>query len=333
MAVAKSTIATRQPDQSLKVVDTTREDVLASVNTYTQSSATAAAAKSYFGNNQLNSKSILSGITDSIKATGGGLGLDNSTLRNRLNTSLGVGDLTRGLKESLAADMLTAMGVADAKNQVSILMSGKDQYESMKSSIDFSSANSIVGAIAAITGDASLMKVIDPGGYLGIIGFVSKQLIEWGVTDAIDALLEKIKDEKALNAMLEQLALDAARASDLALCRKLCGKMGKGRAYAIRGRLLTAIVSSYELQTGDTRTYSQRADEMLELMAFINPSWTSDGARAGSIQLEYYCKATPDCITLMQSKSERKFPAALGTLYAIRDFTEINSDHFPGVTW
>lgn len=333
MAVAKSTIAYRQPDQSLKVVDTSREDVLSSVNKYAVTSETAATAKSYMGNNQVNSKSILSGITDSIVATGGGLKLDNSTMRNRLNTALGVGDLTKGMKESLASDLLTAMGVADAKNQVAVVMQGKDQYESMKSSIDFSSANSIVGAIAAITGDTGLMKVIDPGGYLGVIGFISKQLIEWGVTDAIDALLAKIKDEKALNAMLEQLALDAARASDLKLCRSLCGKMGNGRAYAIRGRLLTAIVSSYEFQTEDTRTYSARADELLDLMAYIDPAWDSAGARAGSVQLEYYCKATPDCIMLFQSKAERKFPAALGTLYAIRDYTEINSDHFPGVVW
>ncbi len=332
MAIAKPTVSYRTPDQSLKVVDTSREDVLSSVNNYAKQSETAAGAKSYMANTQVSSKSILGGITDAIGATGGGLKLDTSVLRGRLSESLGIGELTKNLGESAATDLLKAIGVADAKNVVQMAVSGKDQFDSLKTSFDFKSANGIANAINSILGD-DVLKAIDPGGLLGTIKFLASSMISMGITDSIDALLAKIKDEKALNAMLEELAMEAARASEIALCRNLCGKMGSGRAYAMRNRLLTALVSNYQFATDDIRPYSQRADELLSLMGYINANWTNEGARTNTVQLEFYCKATPDCLTLFQSKPEHKFNAAIGALYSIRDYSEINQEHFPGVTW
>lgn len=327
--VSKPRISVTNPDKKLQVKDVTRQDVLEKVNTYYETSPTLNKASEYMKSDQVSSRGILASITDSLVPTGAGLSIDKDTLRQRLSESMGVGNLVTGLSQSMLGELASAMGAQDGEGLVKSLMNGYNEVSGIIEGLDPKSANSIASAIARLTGQDGLLSFLDIGAELGTISYLTNRLIELGAIDAIDALLAKIKDERDLNAMLEDLALEAARQSDLGMCKHFVDKMGSGRAYNMRDALCTAIVSSYMFAYEDTRSLSERYSELVGLLSQINPGWTRNEKHSQFESLEYFSKASPDAITVMQSDKSLLALAAAGSVTAISTPEEINQASYP----
>lgn len=327
--VSKPRISVTNPDKKLQVKDVTRQDVLEKVNTYYEESPTLNKASEYLKSDQVNSRGILSSITDSLVPTGAGLAIDKDTLRQRLSESMGLGSLVSGLSQSMLGELASAMGAQDGDGFVKSLMGSYNEASGIIEGLDPKSANSIAGAIARLTGQDGLLSFLDIGAELGTISYLTNKLIELGAVDAIDALLAKIKDERDLNAMLEDLALEAARQSDLPMCKHFVEKMGTSRAYNMRDALCTAIVSSYMFAYEDTRSLEERYIELVGLLGQINPGWTRNERHTQFESLEYFSKATPDAITVLQTNKELMSLAAAGSVTAISTPEEINQTSYP----
>ena len=329
MQVTKSRIDIRNPDKKLQVKDATRQDILEKVNTYTEESPTIKRATDYIKNNQVTSRGILASITDSLVPTGAGLTIDKNTLRQRLSESMNVGSLVSGLSESMLGELATAMGSQDGEGLVKSILGAQADVTGIINGLDPHSANSIASAITAITGNSNLLSFIDVGAELGVISYFTGRLIELGAIDAIDALLSKIKDERDLNAMLEDLAMGAARQSELGMCRHFVEKMGSGRAYNMRNALSTAIVSSYAVPYEDKRSVNELYAELTGLLTLINPKWRLDEANPEFQSLEYFSKATPDAIDVLSTNETDRGLAAAGSVTAIATPQEIAQVSWP----
>lgn len=329
MQVTKSRIDIRNPDRKLQVKDATRQDILEKVNTYTEESPTIKRATDYIKSDQVSSRGILASITDSLVPTGAGLTIDKNTLRQRLSESMNVGSLVSGLSESMLGELATAMGSQDGEGFVKSILGAQADVTGIINGLDPHSANSIASAITAITGNNNLLSFIDVGAELGVISYFTGRLIELGAIDAIDALLSKIKDERDLNAMLEDLAMDAARQSELGMCRHFVEKMGSGRAYNMRNALSTAIVSSYSVPYEDKRSVTELYTELTGLLTLINPKWRLDEKNPEFQSLEYFSKATPDAIDILSTNEFDRGLAAAGSVTAIATPQEIAQSSWP----
>ena len=329
MQVTKSRIDIRNPDKKLQVKDATRQDILEKVNTYTEESPTIKRATDYIKSDQVTSRGILASITDSLVPTGAGLTIDKNTLRQRLSESMNVGSLVSGLSESMLGELATAMGSQDGEGLVKSILGAQADVTGIINGLDPHSANSIASAITAITGNSNLLSFIDVGAELGVISYFTGRLIELGAIDAIDALLSKIKDERDLNAMLEDLAMGAARQSELGMCRHFVEKMGSGRAYNMRNALSTAIVSSYAVPYEDKRSVNELYAELTGLLTLINPKWRLDEANPEFQSLEYFSKATPDAIDVLSTNETDRGLAAAGSVTAISTPQEIAQVSWP----
>lgn len=329
MQVTKSRIDIRNPDRKLQVKDATRQDILEKVNTYTEESPTIKRATDYIKSDQVSSRGILASITDSLVPTGAGLTIDKNTLRRRLSESMNVGSLVSGLSESMLGELATAMGSQDGEGLVKSILGAQADVTGIINGLDPHSANSIASAITAITGNNNLLSFIDVGAELGVISYFTGRLIELGAIDAIDALLSKIKDERDLNAMLEDLAMDAARQSELGMCRHFVEKMGSGRAYNMRNALSTAIVSSYSVPYEDKRSATELYAELTGLLTLINPKWRLDEKNPEFQSLEYFSKATPDAIDIFSTNETDRGLAAAGSVTAIATPQEIAQGSWP----
>ena len=329
MQVTKSRIDIRNPDKKLQVKDATRQDILEKVNTYTEESPTIKRATDYIKSDQVTSRGILASITDSLVPTGAGLTIDKNTLRQRLSESMNVGSLVSGLSESMLGELATAMGSQDGEGLVKSILGAQADVTGIINGLDPHSANSIASAITAITGNSNLLSFIDVGAELGVISYFTGRLIELGAIDAIDALLSKIKDERDLNAMLEDLAMGAARQSELGMCRHFVEKMGSGRAYNMRNALSTAIVSSYAVPYEDKRSVNELYAELTGLLTLINPKWRLDEANPEFQSLEYFSKATPDAIDVLSTNETDRGLAAAGSVTAISTPQEIAQVGWP----
>ena len=329
MQVTKSRIDIRNPDKKLQVKDATRQDILEKVNTYTEESPTIKRATDYIKSDQVTSRGILASITDSLVPTGAGLTIDKNTLRQRLSESMNVGSLVSGLSESMLGELATAMGSQDGEGLVKSILGAQADVTGIINGLDPHSANSIASAITAITGNSNLLSFIDVGAELGVISYFTGRLIELGAIDAIDALLSKIKDERDLNAMLEDLAMGAARQSELGMCRHFVEKMGSGRAYNMRNALSTAIVSSYAVPYEDKRSVGELYAELTGLLTLINPKWRLDEVNPEFQSLEYFSKATPDAIDVLSTNETDRGLAAAGSVTAIATPQEIAQVSWP----
>lgn len=334
MAVTRPRASLRTPDATMQVKDATREDILQQVNTYVEDSPTLTKAKDYVKSDQVTSRGIMESITDAIVPTGAGLSIDKGTLRERLSQSLGVGNLMTGLSESFVGELATAMGVENGEGVVKAFVSGSTQASDIIAGLDPKSANSFANAIATITGENGMLSFLDIGAELGTINYLTTKLISLGAIDAIDALLNKIRDERDLKAMLEDLAMDAAHQCELDMCKHFVEMMGSERAFAMRNPLITAIVSSYQFEYEDIRPYSERLTQLVNLIGMIHPQWLVYEPAPAFQSIEYFSKSTPDAITLFTTDANLRGLAAAGSVLAIEDPQTINQLMFPQVnTW
>ena len=242
---------------------------------------------------------------------------------------MNVGSLVSGLSESMLGELATAMGSQDGEGLVKSILGAQADVTGIINGLDPHSANSIASAITAITGNSNLLSFIDVGAELGVFSYFTGRLIELGAIDAIDALLSKIKDERDLNAMLEDLAMGAARQSELGMCRHFVEKMGSGRAYNMRNALSTAIVSSYAVPYEDKRSVNELYAELTGLLTLINPKWRLDEANPEFQSLEYFSKATPDAIDVLSTNETDRGLAAAGSVTAIATPQEIAQVSWP----
>lgn len=298
-------VKTFGPRSELIKKDVYREDVLAASNNYLMQNPVVNKAGEYIKDRANDPRGILEGVTGSVKSTGTGLDMDTAGMRKRLMGTLGVGSFINDLTDGMKVDFLsTMMGVegTDAK-----MLIGDIEY-AMAGGTDALSAVGIADTVNRLTGNTGLVKFLDIGGQVGIVRYLTGMLGDMGAFEAIDELIQTIKDEKEKNAMLEEVTIRAARMGDLNAVEHYVDYMGSGQAYAIREQLCEAIVSYFTFPFENQLPWRTYGDKIVSLMSKIDPGWWKDERNENYGDLRYFTLCSEDAFTALTSLPTEGYP-------------------------
>src|SRR5690606_31120606 len=124
-------------------------------------------------------------------------------------------------------ELLTLLGKNPNSELTSVLIEG-ERFNNKK----YKDASSFTKLVNAIVGNESLMKVLDLESEGALVGLLIKQAIALGIPKAIDALLDKISDEKLKKQLMVDSLETAARSSDLVTVNKVLDIIGVPKALA-----------------------------------------------------------------------------------------------------
>jgi hypothetical protein len=218
-----------------------------------------------------NFSSTASKLTQYFNATGEGLSFDTGRLKSELGAQFGnysfMNDLTDGQLDSLGGYM--------QGGSLQILY-GQAQEIGNLASGDGLNASSIVSAAQSLLGSVAGIELINNSAIFGLANLVLDTLESTGMTSLLDDIISKVREERALNEMLEQRAIGAAGEANISLCRHYVDSMGYSRAYSIRNDIIPMILWSYKLGNEDNRPFVERANEIVDLLYAIDKDWLNE---------------------------------------------------------
>ena len=259
----------------------------------------------YWQNVVSNITSMSEKLTGYLSATGEGISLDKSKLKSELGSQFGnysfINDLTDNQLDSLGGYMQSGglqILYGSAMETRDLLMS------------DGLNASSIVSAAQSLLGASAGLKLINNSAIFGVANLVLDKLESTGALSLLDSVIEKVREERLLNELLEQRAIGAAGESNISLCRHYVDSMGYSRAHAIKEDIIPVIVGAYKLTAEDTRPYGARAVEIVGLLNAIDSGWSI--GKPG-LKTKYYHQFSQDCIKVFSCLEDtRKAALAIG---------------------
>lgn len=244
-------------------------------------------------------------LSQYLTTTGEGMKFDTARLKSEMGSQFGnysfLNELSDGQLDTLGGYMEGGSLQVMYGTVTGVLENGTDGLN----------ASSIVGAANSLLGGLGNIAVINNSAIFGLASFVLDFVESTGLTTLFDDILSKIRDERTLNALLEQRAISAAGDSDIPLCRHYVDSMGYSRAYAIRNDLIPMIMQSFELKPEDTRAYSERAAEVVSLLGAVDSNWHTVSGRRST---RYFHGMSSDAIKVFSTLPLSGLNRQLGAL-------------------
>lgn len=218
-----------------------------------------------------NFSSTASKLTQYFNATGEGLSFDTGRLKSELGEQFGNYSFINGLTDG----QLDTLGGYMQGGSLQVLY-GEAMELGTLASTDGLNASSIIGAAQSLLGSVGGIELINNSAIFGLANLVLDTLESTGMTSLLDDIISKVREEKALNEMLEQRAIGAAGESNISLCRHYVDSMGYSRAHSIRNDIIPMILWSYKLGDDDNRPFVVRATEIVDLLYAIDQDWLNE---------------------------------------------------------
>lgn len=294
----KPTVHGVDPKQSPVVKDVYHDDVLESANEITQESPVKQAAAEYLDNTNLGTDDIVPTIKDSIGSDSDGATFDFSAAKKRIERAFGANGSTTGLSSKQKRDIGNALETVSNNRDSKLLFN--DVEKIIKGGTDNLSAGSIVDTINSISGRGEFFKMLDLGAQAGFIRGITDTIIDWGVPELIDKLLDSLDDAKLKNEMLEENAIRAARNGDVYQTKHFCEKMGQQRSFSIHRDLITYLMKNYKIADGESRSYTTLGNELLNFYMWLSPTWDKDPYDSGLDCLEFYTFANTNAEAVLR---------------------------------
>lgn len=327
----KPTVHGKDPKESPVIKDVYHDDVLETSNEITQESPVKQAAAEYLDNTNLGVKDVIPTATDSIGSDSDGLTFDFGVAKKRVERAFGAGGSTTGLSSKQKRDIGSALESLSGTKDSKLLFN--DAYKVIKGGTDNLSASSIIDTINSVSGRGEVFAMLDLEAQAGFIRGISDTIIDWGIPELLDSLIDSLKDAKLKNEMLEENAIRASRKGDVYQTSHFCSKMGQGRAFGIHRDLIKNLMSKYRIDDDEERSHTTLGNDLLNFFIWLNPGWDKDPYDTGLTCLEFYTYANTNAETVLR-QTDVGANAALGTKLKIEKPLQTAGRLFPKmVTW
>lgn len=327
----KPTVHGKDPKESPVIKDVYHDDVLETSNEITQESPVKQAAAAYLDNVNLGVKDIIPTATDAIDSDSGGLDFDFGVVKKRVERAFGAGGSTNGLSSKQKRDIGNALESLTGTKDSKLLFN--DTYKVIKGGTDNLSASSIIDTINSVSGRSDVFAMLDLEAQAGFIRGISDTIIEWGIPELLDSLIDKLADAKLKNEMLEENAIRASRKGDIYQTSHFCKKMGQGRSYGIHRDLIKNLMEKYKIGDDEERSHKVLGQNLLDFFVWLNPDWDTDPYDSTLKCLEFYTYANTNAETVLRLTSVGA-EAALGVQLKIEKPLQTAGRLFPKmVTW
>ena len=288
-------------------------------------------------------------IDKSIVSDSDGLHLDFSHMQNKIESSFtssnaiaasianinGTGDggsggsakgglsgLSPSLIDKIGTNLESFSGIGGTKVVFGDVMKTIQEAEE-----DGLTATSLVSMVNNITDQSDFFKALHIGEQAAFIGALAERLERWGIPELIDSIIDKIRDARAKNALLETQAIRAAQRGDLHSCRYFCEKMGHHRStnimYKLIPPLMTQVVQPEDM---DSKELGRR---MLSFFNWLSPLWDRDEHDNSLVSLRYYRYCRGLATDALATTSKAKY-ALLAPRYTKVSPKTIFNDLFEG---
>lgn len=322
----KPTVHGVDPKQSPVIKDVYHDNVLESANEITQESPVKQAAAEYLDNTNLGTDDIIPTINDSIGSDSDGLTFDFGEAKKRVERAFGANGSTTGLSSKQKRDIGNALqsltGTKDSK------LAFNDVTRIIQGGTDNLSASSVIDTINSISGRGDVFKMLDLEAQAGFIRGITDTIMDWGIPELLDTLLDSLEDSKLKNEMLEENAIRASRKGDLHQTKHFCEKMGQQRSYAIHRDLIINLMKNYKIPDGETRSYATLGNALLDFFVWLNPVWDKDPYDTGLDCLEFYTYANTNAEAVLR-RTRVATEAALGSKVKIEKPLQTAGRLFP----
>ena len=327
----KPTVHGKDPKESPVIKDVYHDDVLETSNEITQESPVKQAAAAYLDNVNLGVKDIVPTVSDAIDSDSGGLDFDFGVVKKRVERAFGAGGSTNGLSSKQKRDIGNALESLTGTKDSKLLFN--DTYKVIKGGTDNLSASSIIDTINSVSGRSDVFAMLDLEAQAGFIRGISDTIIEWGIPELLDSLIDSLADAKLKNEMLEENAIRASRKGDIYQTSHFCKKMGQGRAFGIHRDLIKNLMEKYKISDDEERSHKVLGQDLLDFFVWLNPDWDKDPYDSTLKCLEFYTYANTNAETVLRLTSVGA-EAALGTQLSIEKPLQTAGRLFPKmVTW
>ena len=248
-----------------------------------------------------NPKAIFRSIKDVTTVSGEGVGLDFDKVKSRVERAFGAGGSTNGLSGTMKDSIVNAAEIVGGKDvgiivgDALLFVDGR-QYEDVSSVMDL---------VERVTQPGGALDVLDFAGQAALINGIANKLIDWGVPDIIDDILDTIKDIRFKNSMYEELCIRAAAQGSLEITNHYGELMGSSRRHAIADDVIKNIMMRFILPKKDTRSLSWWGAELLRVINTFKTNWDIDPYDHNITCLYYYSVAGDDTTNVLRHTDKR----------------------------
>ncbi len=305
----KATTIGSDPKNVPVIKDVHHDNVLESANSVREESPVKQAAADYFEDTNLGTDDLMPALNESISNDSDGLTMDFTDSKKRVESAMGMTGGTNGLsnkqKNSIGSALSSLSGTKDSK-----LLFG-DVTKVFESGGDDLTASSLIDTINTVSGRSDVFKLLDLEAQAAFILGVSDTLIDWGIPELLDTLIDNLQDSKLKNEMLEENARRASRKGDVGQTKHFCDKMGQGRAYNIHRELITNLMKNYKIPKGNTVSKATLGGTLLSFFKWLNGNWDKDPYDESITCLEFYTFANTNAEQVLRLTDVSEY-AALG---------------------
>lgn len=250
-------------------------------------------------------------ITSAVTATDGKVGLDFSSIKERVERNFGIQGGLSGLSPQVQKLITNASESVMGSNAGGINLAGaiNDIVQG-----DFASAkgiSDIINRVAGATG--GLWDLADLGSVGAFIYGISDKLIEWGAPDMIDAVLDKVEDARYQTTILEELCIRAAGAGSLASVEHYVNKLDADRRLPIAEEVIETLFGSLQYERDErTSSYTNLGSRLLALCNKLDPHWDKDKNNNAVTDLYLYSQVGQVAYNALLTTDRRVFAMTFG---------------------
>lgn len=313
------------PVEKLKVVDIYKEspDPDNVLNSF-QSLATAAKSKiaEVVKIPKFDAKEIMS-LVD-LKD---GLRLDRKALAARMMDSVGIreGEIPDTAKDNIFKAMEGYLGLENGlvKNTLGKAMDlGNTPPEDAAGFVEF---------LNGYLGDSSIAGIVDSSPVLGFLKGTIDKAVEWGMPDALDALIAKVDAEEDRIDILKTQVQQAALAADLETLKVIEKYMSREEMLAQCPEIVEYVLAGFRMsRLRPDATLQQYYTELVDYFNHIDPNWVVVGG--GRTKLSSFTRASSDALIVFQTVGDYRTEALIARSYPVVDVLQLIKANYPNST-
>lgn len=202
--------------------------------------------------------------------------VDKLSMFDRSLGSMGSG--LPGLLGSLGGALKTRLGSVanqmigpEAEKALSVLY---DNAELLIRTRDVGDATSLIDFLQDLTGNPEIAGIINIEAESAIIAGLAGQLIQYGLPQMLDEVLNQARSEEVRNNALAWISSSAVAGSDLDTTLKIIDTIGLTAFLANNPDAINQILGSYYLSSDDTPAdYPARRDKLVLVLTRIDANW------------------------------------------------------------
>lgn len=314
------------------------QDKLDAVDVYGVKSSslinTALQAAQSFGEDVLGmfrrSSGLLPNLANVLSLSSSGLNINGGNLTNRIINSLGGSTgVINGLSASLKDTLVNTAGLDPNIYNQAVAVVGNITMSLETNQL--SDARGVFDLINRVTGQSGLAQFFDVGAEANLISGLTGELIQLGVPDAIDVLVQNAKQSKAAEAALLGNVMGAIQKSDMKTIQLMINKLGVGGVLAKVPNAAYLILTFYQIPSGSKSSdYSGLLTTMVGIVSTLKPDWNTYTRNGVTVDnLAPFTYASKDALTLFKQSPTYAAAATIAPTYPAVDLVKYAKQTYP----